>query len=180
MQSNVAGLVIEVGEQIHLGQWVRVSMTKDAARTILPPSGTGKRVRSRSIYEGLRGGLGSRPSRSSDQWPASEATKVDRGPYEAMFFCQPPAVGMQAFVIHDTPVGNRNNELEARGPAAAKLSWDAGITLGFMAESAQALLAAAKHEGGDTSVVFETIISFCAPEQAPRKRGVLRSFTMLG
>jgi len=165
-------------------------MTKEAAHSIAPSSKPSKRVRSRSIYEGLRGGLGSRPSFTDDSWPptgnkndADDTSSQHRGRYEDLFIAQPPPVGMQAFVLPDIPhpLDAEGVDTADRPTACAKISCDAGITLGFLAETAQSLLASTKYAAEqDARVVFKTIISFCSDQPAIRKRGVARSVTMIG
>ena len=149
-----------------------------------------KRVRSRSIFEGLRGGLGSRGSFGSDDtWPRIRPTVNTTVQYEELFVTQPPVLGMQAFIVYLDKDENKQNfdedgdetsDDELR--ACAKLSCDAGIALGFLAETAQSLLNSQKagpSNAKDVRVVFKTIMSFCGPEQAPKKRNRTRTVTPL-
>ena len=195
---SMPGLSIELGPRIHLGRWIHVSFTLDAARKLAPVVAHSKRLRSRSIFEGLRGGLGSVAGASTDSWPASpiEATTSNGMlQYEDLFITQPPVVGMQAFLILPSSNGiqregspdPRDNSLhdsdeDEQLSACAKLSCDAGITLGFLAETAQSLLAPRKaaHEERETKVLFKAIVSFCKSEAAPRKRSLARSVTRIG
>ena len=180
---SVPGLTIELGKEIHLGQWVIVSLTPEAARRISPEPRPNKRVRSRSIFEGLRGGLGSRTQKTSDAWPASKPTPTSSSTlqYEELFITQPPIMGMQAFIIYphataDETESNRRRwatESEARALACAKLSSAAGVTLGFLAETTRTLLE--EQNSGpsnveDARVVYKAIMSFCAPEETPRRK----------
>jgi hypothetical protein len=96
---------------------------------------------------------------------------------------------MQAFIVYfdkgeiegnadEDSGGSSDDELRA----CAKLSCDAGITLGFLAETAQSLLNSQKagpSNAKDVRVVFKTIMSFCGPEQATKKRTRTRTVTPL-
>ena len=186
---HVHGLTIELGQEIHLGQWFTVSFTTEAARRVAPDPKPNRRVRSRSIFEGLRGGLGSRTQKANDSWPASKATPTINSTlqYEDLFVIQPPVLGMQAFVILAKEIADESGATEDLAMATeprpcAKLWCDAGITLGFLAETAQSLLASQKagpSNAEDAIVVFKAIMSFCAPEQSPKKRTNTRSVTRL-
>ena len=192
---NLPGLTIEQGDELHLGQWINISFTPEAARKICPEAKPSRRVRSRSIFEGLRGGLGSRTQGASDGWPRSNATPTVSSTlqYEDLFVTQPPIVGMQAFIVYPKRFASddgrcEGDEAEERDlPAAcAKLNSDAGITLGFLAETAHELLASHRKESGpsnldpaDVRVVYKGIMSFCAPEEAPRKRNHSRLVTRI-
>ena len=185
---SLPGLTIERGEELHLGRWVVASLTPEAARRIVQNPKPNRRVRSRSIFEGLRGGLGSRSQNSSDAWPASRATPTSNSTlqYEDLFITQPPIVGMQAFIVWPGAIGDwERTEVEEESdlpPACAKLSCDAGITLGFLAETARSLLASQKSEPSnveDARIVFKAIISFVPPEQAMRKRNNNRDVTRI-
>lgn len=195
---NLSGVVIEAGEPIHLGQWVKASMTLQAAKRICPEPR--QRVRARSIFEGLRGGLG---RSSSDAWPGSTpATPATGGvKYEDLKIVQPPLLGMQAYIIRgdsalesaaDPATSLAAMSLDAGAPAAdeghpavAKLSCDSGITLGFLAETTHELLGS--QTGGSSSasgtrVEFRAIISFCANDASARRtsRRNLRTVTRIG
>ena len=191
---SLPGLSIELGEPLHLGRWIHVSMTKEAARKIAPDPKVSRRPRSRSIFEGLRGGLGPRAGPSTDPWPAARSTPSTSGTFqvEDLFVTQPPVVGMQAFLTASPSATSsasakdswdgESSEDEVNYPApCAKLSCDAGITLGFLAETAQSLLPSSPQAGGgEAKVVFKAIVSFCKGEAAPRKRGTNRSVTRIG
>jgi hypothetical protein len=95
---------------------------------------------------------------------------------------------MQAFIVYFDKGEIEGNAGEDSGGsddafrACAKLSCDAGITLGFLAETAQSLLNSQKagpSNAKDVRVVFKTIMSFCGPEQAPKKRTRTRTVTPL-
>lgn len=202
---SLPGINVEKDEPIERGQWVKVSMTLDAARRICPAPK--QRVRSRSIFEGLRGGLG---RSSNDAWPASTAATVAMSSelrYEDLQIAQPPLLGMQAHIIHrslgpDSPSSGpppspalrcpppspflaSRARPDSNSPAVAKLSCDAGITLGFLAETAQELIGSLKsgpsHES-EVKVVFKAIVSFSEGEVSPRKgtRRKLRTVTRIG
>ncbi|TKA82838.1 hypothetical protein B0A55_01052 [Friedmanniomyces simplex] len=184
---SMPGLVLELGEPIRLGQWISITMTREAARRISPEAKPSRRVRSRSIFEGLRGGLGGRQGEASDSWPAP-APKVDK-PATAgnstlqcsdLYVTQPPILGMQAFIVDPVPDNWDDDAPSKRLPAVAKLSCDAGITLDFLAETAESLLIAKKLEEIGASVMFKAIMSFSKPEPVPRKRGVARGVTRIG
>ncbi|KAK0921034.1 hypothetical protein LTR57_009096 [Friedmanniomyces endolithicus] len=167
------GLVIELGKPLDLGQWISVTFTQEAVRRISPKVNPGRRVRSRSIFEGLRGGLGSRQGGSNDNWPAPAL--LDTKPtnpngtlrYSSLHITQPPTLGMQAFIID--PVTSPDPEslddkIDFKLPApCAKLSCDAGITLGFLAETAESLLP----PGSEKRVMFKAIVSFSKLEPVP-------------
>ncbi|RMY63218.1 hypothetical protein D0863_10696 [Hortaea werneckii] len=195
---SLPGLHIQQGEPLHLGRWIHVSMTEAAAKAICPfDSAPKKRLRSRSFFEGLRGGLGARAGSSSDQWPKPDEHAVNSSTgtahigalqYKDLFVAQPPVVGMQAFIYTDSPSGSENDadDLAKQPCACAKLSCDAGITLGFLAETAQSLLRSRQAEPTSSAsaknvrVVFKAIVSFTKGESAPRKRGASRRISRIG
>jgi hypothetical protein len=178
---NVAGLSIELGESIHLGQWICVSMSREAARKILPNVPAG-RVRSRSIFEGLRGGLGSRAGSSDDKWPRgnteSKPTHDNALDYSLLFITQPPPVNVQAF-IHQSGISNDAKDDESYPAACAKLSCTAGITLGFLAEAALSLLPSVTGAATTDTIVFKAILSFCSSKGSMGKRSVTRQITRI-
>ncbi|KAI7152665.1 hypothetical protein KC349_g8857 [Hortaea werneckii] len=199
---SLPGLLIQQGEPLHLGRWIHISMTEAAAKTICPSDSTPKkRLRSRSFFEGLRGGLGARARSSSDQWPKADEHAVNPSTgtegvnalqYKDLFVAQPPVVGMQAFIYTDStspPSSTAEEDADAsttKQPCAcAKLSCDAGITLGFLAETAQSLLRSRQAEPAwsaaakDVRVVFKAIVSFTKGESAPRKRGASRRISRI-
>ncbi|KAK3642218.1 hypothetical protein LTR56_001197 [Elasticomyces elasticus] len=180
------GLTIDLGEPIHRGQWISVSLTLDAANTIVP-NASGRTLRSSSIFGGLSGGQASRQGSSRAIWiapsrsPPKPATAGSRLRYSDLYITQPPILGIQAFIIapSDALSGEGGEDCTPELIACAKLSCDAGITLGFLAETVKALLASSKHEVG-VKVLFKAIVSFPQSEIAPRKRGVARSVTRIG
>lgn len=194
---NLPGVAIEEDEPIHLGQWIKVTITPEAAKRICPEPK--QRVRSRSIFEGLRGGLG---RSSNDAWPASTATPATNGSlkYETLHIAQPPLLGMQAFLVHESSTSESlptpttsfaamsllGGVPRRHGPTAvAKLSCDSGITLGFLAETAQELLGSQRSgpsSATDVKVVFKAIISFGPADTSPRRssRRNLRTVTRIG
>jgi hypothetical protein len=182
------GLSIEYGEQLDQGQWILVKITPEAARKIVPHPRP--RVRSRSIFEGLRGGLGLRSQASDDVWPQSNSTTPISHElrYEDLFITQPPLLGMQAYltfprasVPEETP-----EQEEAEAPSkprpCAKISCDAGITLGFLAETAQTITDTSD-EGpsniGDALITFKAIMSYTDPGRSQRRRTNTRSVIRL-
>ncbi|KAK5129738.1 hypothetical protein LTR08_002914 [Meristemomyces frigidus] len=190
---STPGLDIGLGAPIHLGRWIHVSFTAAAASKLAPQTGHSTRARSRSLFEGVRGGLGSMGSASTDTPSAMPSEAVASNgtlQYEDLFITQPPVLGMQAFLV---PSSRHTEGGESRyhrdslddddePSACAKLSCDAGITLGFLAGTAQSLLASHRSACGDgeARVVFKAIVSFCKGEAAPRKRGLARSVTRIG
>lgn len=188
---SLPGLSIELGDELHLGRWITITFTPEAARRICPDPQPTRRVRSRSIFEGLRGGLGSRTHNSIGGWSASRTIPTIHTTirYEDLFVTQPPVLGVQAFIVYSPkpedehgPPESETESLNDHLRACAKLSCDAGITLGFLAETAQSLLRS--QETGpsnvrDARVIFKTIMSFCAPERVPRKRTTGRTVTPL-
>lgn len=190
---KIPGLTIERGDPVDMGQWVHVTIDAKAARTIIPSGRANRRPRARSIYEGLRGGLGSSSQR---EFLASSST------YEELHVTQPPLLGMQAFLLganpsHISPTvpspsdasdmehshTSEGTEVDEREfDACAKMSCNSGITLDFIADTALTLLSERRHESkpGGGKVLFRAIISFCEPTQQPRKRGTARSVIRLG
>ena len=186
---SVPGLAIELGHELHLGRWIKITFTPECARRISQNSNPTRRVRARSIFEGLRGGLGSRRRGSNDTWPATQSSPTINSTlqYEDLFVTQPPLLGMQAFIVFTDDEQEKENSFDpdSESPPAellpcAKLSCDAGITLGFLAETAQSLLnsqPAGPSTAKDVRVVFKGIMSFCAAETAPKKRTRTRIVT---
>lgn len=237
---KLPGLTIAKGDPVDRGHWIHVTMDAAAARLILPGGRASGRPRARSIYEGMRGGLGSRRPQGSDQWPAPESRQSVAPAYEDLQICQPPLVGIQAFGGDATvkirgagEASNANNdrregptqpsklaEIVARAAtilphaahqhteqskdqldqqdkrgdqddgvqsglnapnasAFAKLSCDAGITLGFLAETALEFLGSPVRSEG-TAITFKAIVSYCAPGKVARRRGTARSVIHIG
>lgn len=185
---NLPGLTITAEKLIHLGQWVSIQFTSEAARRIACNPRPHKRVRSRSIFEGLRGGLGSHAQRAGGTWPDSKATPTVHSSfqYEDLFVSQPPLLGMQAYLtLHRQHQGSdettEDNEAEGvtAAPACAKMSCEAGITLGFLAETAQSILASsddtAPSDMVDATVEFKAIMSFTEAKVTSKKRSTTRS-----
>lgn len=195
---KLPGVIIQADEPIHLGQWIKVSMTSEAAKRICPEPK--QRVRARSIFEGLRGGLG---RSSNDAWPASSNTASVTGSlkYEDLKIVQPPLLGMQAYLEgHGAQAESSTMPMTSFAamslvagasaqreplPAVAKLSCDSGMTLGFLAETALELLGSRNSGPSDVTgmkVVFKAIISFCSTDASPRRgtRRNLRTVTRIG
>lgn len=188
---NLPGLTIAQDESIHLGQWISVTLTSETARQLCP--GPQNRVRARSIFEGLRGGLG---RNANDAWPATSSATNPTGTmrYDDLQIVQPPLLGMQAFIVDhiaepaattSEPATRIRRDLDSTSSsetaARAKVSCDSGITLRFLAETAQNLLV--RQEGGPSNVLerkvmFKAIVSFCQPEASPRRRGGRSSKTV--
>ncbi|CAK4031194.1 hypothetical protein AC579_1815 [Lecanosticta acicola] len=175
-------LSIEAGDPLDQGHWINVKMDIAAARSICPDSRSGRRLRSRSIFEGLRGGLGPRADREG--WPAPVTPSPESDTtlkHESLFIVQPPVLGMQAFILDPNAAVEHDPDNEGGPSACAKLHCDAGITLGFLAETTLSLLSDRGVMFGpdDRTVLFKAIISFTSRAQAPRKRGTIRSVTRI-
>lgn len=131
---HLPGLSIGLGKPLHLGQWIHVSMSAEAARRISPSPGLGRRPRARSIFEGLRGGLGPKNGKSMDPWPARPSIEVvmDATQAKDLFVVQPPVVSMQGCMVTapastyiDANSGDDNDDTyDGRLPACAKVSCD--------------------------------------------------------
>lgn len=110
-----------------------------------------------------------------------------RPKYADLFITQPPLKGMQAFLVDA-----QNVTLDTACPkdrrttapiAHAKMSCDAGITLGFLADVTEWMFE--KHEKliqvenlGNKVVVFKAIVSYCVQsDAAPRMRSATRTVT---
>ena len=184
---NLNGLSIKLGESLETGFWIYVTMDAQAARKICPNFKPTGRVRSRSIFEGLRGGLGSRSQRDSDTWPGHKKPefKSPRLSLEDILVVQPPITSMLASYVptNDGPL----EQLDDHGsdpeiPPCAKLFCDTGITLEFLADSALSLLAPKKSQpscGAATEITFRAIISFYRWPQEYRERSHKRILTPL-
>lgn len=193
---NLPGLMIENGKPLHLGRWIHVSLTREAARSLAPETQVRHRVRSRSIFEGLRGGLGSKKSSQNLLWP-NPAPEFGSSPtleYSKLLVTQPPLLGMQAFIISprtqnpshltDDDTGSEDSP-DIEPIACAKLSCDAGITMGFLAETAQSLLSSAQNihgsgEEDDRFVLFKAIMSFSEVSTRERKIRTAKNVTRIG
>jgi hypothetical protein len=188
LQLKLPGLSILPGEFIHLGRWVTISMTSEAASSII--RNPRPRVRSRSIFEGLRGGLGLQAQRGGGTWPADNETVLTASKsleYEDLFVSQPPLFGMQAYLISNKAQqpnenkehkGEKNEESQSEPAACAKIWCEAGITLGFLAETAQSILASndpQPSDMADAKVEFKAIMSFTKAKVATKKRSTTRS-----
>ena len=182
---SVPGLEIKPAKEIGAGQWISASLTPTAVRLLAPRPR--KRVRSRSIYEGLRGGLGRRTS--DDIWPADRVDFSASTLDDDWLISQPPITGMQAFIEHTKPKddGNGNTtdgESVTTSRACAKIHCEAGITLGFLADEAQKWIdskdAGSPSDLGEKKIVFKAIMSFCVAEQRHKHRSYNRIVTRLG
>lgn len=176
---TLPGLTIERGEELHLGQWIKVAITPEAAKRIVSDPTLYGRVRSRSIFEGLRGGLGNRVrvEGSTTPWPTRDEETTSDGRFEPrhFFITQPPIKGMQGFIVDKEQSGSDtvDEDIESRASIYAKVSCDSGITLGFLAHHAQELLRRGNRKPDEKGIllVFKAILSFTEPEKAPPQRG---------
>lgn len=170
---NLPGLSVQRGDELDRGQWIEVHLTMEAARRICPRARTSSRVRARSIFEGLRGGLGSR--RKDDKWPAKNTTPDPDTEleYEDLLISQPPILGVQAFVEERHRLINisAGDEPDDGFRLCAKLSCETGITLGFLAETALSIIHQDRGSSNqsDSKILFKAIMSFSDPEKEPRK-----------
>ncbi|SMR44529.1 unnamed protein product [Zymoseptoria tritici ST99CH_3D1] len=200
------GLSIRRGKEVEKGCWIEVRMGKAAAVKVLGSTA------------GRRSSTAGRTRRVGDVEPKEEWTgrAVEQGlRLEDLFVTQPPILGMQAFVEEVSPseltndggeskeavvstVSNDEDDLRESPAPVAKLSCDAGITLGFLAETTLSLLsggdvhrrvrsrgessksAIEPEQDDERRVVFKAIVSFCAPRVEVRKRGVVRTVTSFG
>jgi hypothetical protein len=186
---SIPGLAIELGDELHLGRWIKITFTPECAKRISRNADPTRRVRARSIFEGLRGGLGSRRRASNDMWPARKTTSTINSTlqYEDLLVTQPPLLGMQAFIVFTDEEQEKENSCDPDDESSpsellpcAKLSCDAGITLGFLAETAQSLLnsqPAGSSTATDARVAFKGIMSFCAAGTTPKRRTRTRIVT---
>lgn len=131
LHAKIEGLTIERGDLVQDGQWIKVRMTRSAAYTVLPHGKPRARVRSRSIFEGLRGGLGPKSRQEGPQWPMEEPPRVTGTSlkHEDLYVCQPPVLGMQAFVRKtsaDPGDTTKSAPGEMESVPSAKLHCDAG------------------------------------------------------
>lgn len=107
--------------------------------------------------------------------------------YADLFVTQPPLKGMQAFLVdaHDvkSETATPEDQQTVAPKAHAKMSCDAGITLGFLAEvtewmfeKRERLLQAENHQ--DKVAVFRAIVSYCVQsDAAPRMRSATKTVT---
>lgn len=178
---KIPGLQFDLGEPVDLGRWIQISMSVSAARSIV--GSTTRRPRSRSMSSFIRGGLGSRLQIASSSRAVTESAPALNWnlQQEKLLVLQPPIVGMQAFIQSQ---GDREDDDDESIPCAcAKLACDAGVTLGFLAETALSLLADGKttdDPDASRTVIFKAIVSFCAPVVALRKRSLVRTVTSIG
>jgi hypothetical protein len=104
-----------------------------------------------------------------------------------LFVTQPPLKGMQAFLVNAQDGPLETAGLEDRQIAVprahAKMSCDAGITLGFLAEVAERMFEKRErllqHEDHqDTVAIFKAIVSYCVQSDAvPRMRSATKTVT---
>lgn len=167
---KLPGLHFELGEHVNRGRWFHISMGVKAARTVMG---------STSHLAGF--GSYSRMAKASRVDPACEPSATGDLQHERLFVVQPPVVSVQAFIIEvEESESSARNEPPG---ASAKLACDAGITLGFLAETTLSLLDEGEKSSNldeSRSVVYKAIVSFCAPTVALRKRSLVRTVTVLG
>ena len=161
----ISGLEIKRDDPVHLGQWVEVRMSLAAAKGILA---TAKKNKISSLR------------------PVPPILML-RPNYADLFVTQPPLKGMQAFLVdaHDvkSETATPEDQQTVAPKAHAKMSCDAGITLGFLAEvtewmfeKRERLLQAENHQ--DKVAVFRAIVSYCVQsDAAPRMRSATKTVT---
>jgi hypothetical protein len=185
------GLGIKRGSAVHMGHWVEVHLDLAATQQILDTrSGSpAKSSLSRSpsyAYDFVCTRPESlRESSISSSLPA----------YADLLITQPPLKGMVAYLgDSDDDALNRassatesSEQLSSAFPAAhSKISCDAGISLGFVAEVAETLLkprktgGKVKHREDKRRVVFKAIVSYgVQSDAAPRIRSTTRTVTSI-
>lgn len=161
----VPGLEIKRDGPVHLGQWVEVRMSLAAAKEILATARKNKITSLRPVPPIL----------------------LLRPNFADLFITQPPLKGMQAFLVdaHDVSreTATPEDQQTVAPKAHAKMSCDAGITLGFLAEVTEWMfekrerpLQAENHQ--DKVAVFKAIVSYCVQsDAAPRMRSATRTVT---
>lgn len=178
----IPGLEIKRGDPVHLGQWVEVRMTLGAAKTITTAAKYVAPSTKKITHAGNQ--LVPRPfkCRSSAVRVMPATPSVPN-----LLITQPPLKGMHAFLVDAHGVTAEAVIPEDRQitvpTAHAKLSCDAGITLGFLAEVAEwmfekreRLLQREDHQ--NTVVVFKAIVSYYVQsDAAPRMRSATRTVT---
>lgn len=187
---GIPGLEIKRGNPVHLGQWVEVRMNLAAAKEI---SATLEKITATAgnIPGTLNGAFLrlSRPFNDDFQTRRPAVRFVPPIPllqpnHADLFITQPPLKGMQAFLVdaHGASLEAANPE-DTVEPAHAKMSCDAGITLGFLTEVAVWMFEKRKRslQGEDHQnkvAVFKAIVSFCVQsDAAPRMRSATRTVT---
>lgn len=185
----ILGLEIRRGDAVHLGQWVEIRMNLAAAQAIRSTSGD-----STSRTKIRRSTLSANLCFISPESPRNPSALSSLLPYADLMITQPPLKGMQAFLIDakDSSPGPCSSEAEdnhqqssAIPVAHSKISCDAGITLGFVADVAREALQKRRFAGRvqyhqDKVVVFKAIVSYCVQsDAAPRKRSTTRAVTRI-
>jgi hypothetical protein len=190
----IPGLEIRRGSAVHMGHWVEVRVDLAATQQILNTrtDSPAKSSMSRSPYfanDFVCTRLeSSRESSISSSLPA----------YADLLITQPPLKSMVAYLAnsndaalnHGYPATESPEKHSRAFPAAhSKISCDAGISLGFLAEVAESLLktrknrkAACKVEKREDKrgVVFKAIVSYgVQSDVAPRIRSTTRTVTSI-
>ena len=149
--TSIPGLQIRPAEPVHLGQWIEVKMTPQAAQSI--GTATTKTTRPPNLN----------PFRS--QKPDAYFSSQPYPPVATLqpanlLIAQPPIIGMQAFIVnpHNPHLPTPSSDIETTSSfqqyshpdsnfepgeitrARWKIACDAGITLGFMADVARRLV----------------------------------------
>lgn len=179
---SLPGLEIRRGNPVQLGHWIEIHMDSQAANTIMKDS--------RDDIRSVRS-----PMFFNDFEPAGPQVPTPQPlpPYADLLITQPPVVGMQAFIVDANatvpskahPVAVNDQKLAPEVPAAhSKLSCDAGLTMGFLAEIANKMLTKRTRGMYDVHyenerVVFKAIVSFGQCDTAPRKRSGTRTITQI-
>nr|POF14900.1 dehydrogenase pate [Quercus suber] len=169
---SMIGMNIERKEANHSGQWIKITLAKEVAQRFAQGSVSRQQFRrSRSIFENVSGRLGPPATASNSSWQAIPHVDPVLSPlirYEDLYITQPPTTTMQTFSDKDSrtdlmTMSDHGIALER----IAKLSCDAGITIGFVAEAALCLVDT--RQSGQ-NIVLHAILSFSGPNQAPRRR----------
>lgn len=179
----IPGLEIKRGEPVHLGQWVEVRMTPEAAKTIMTTVEKIHNAGNATIPLHSQNSLIIRRSAVPIVPPKSST----RPNHANLFITQPPLKGMHAFFVdaHDATLeteASKDRYITVPRPHA-KMSCDAGITLGFLAEVAEWMFEEReklrqREDDGSKVAVFKAIVSHCVQsDAAPRMRSATRTVT---
>jgi len=205
--TSIPGLQIRPAEPVHLGQWIEVKMTPQAAQSI----GTTTTATTHPLDP-----YSFRSQQKLDAFSSKPCPPVATLQPANLLIAQPPVTGMQAFIVNPrnphlpTPSSDiettssfqKHNHPDSTSEpgeitrARWKIACDGGITLGFMADVAKRLMREYREgldgglreerqqqeedDGDDVVVVvvFRAIVSFCSQTDiAPRMRSGTRFVT---
>lgn len=185
----IPGIEIKRGDAVHLGQWVEIRMNLAAAQAVQSTSGD-----STSQTDIIRSSFSANLYSIDPESPRNPSALSSLLLYADLMITQPPLKGMQAFLIDvkDSSLCFSSSEAEdtdqqssAIPVAHSKISCDAGITLGFVADVTRKALEKRRFAGRvehhkDKVVVFKAIVSYCVQsDAAPKKRSTTRAVTRI-